>query len=417
MGMNNTKHPINLGTYLQDRFEWSAFVVNAGVRFDYFDYKALRLKNIYRPLDPNNTGNSELDRGDLESSKKFTRISPRLGISFPISDKTQLYFNFGKFYQRPDLVNLYSGYDFLGKRIGAGSFYPFPSPNLEPEKTTQYEFGLTHQLGDKIALEVIAYYKDVSDLTQIYQINNVVPFAYTTYANSDFGTIKGFDFNLTMRRTRNLSLDLKYSLSYAVGTGSYAQTAFNIAWKNPKGGFPKSTNPLDYDQRHSIIGIIDFRTEKGEGPLVGNSHIFENMGLNTIIQLGSGLPYTPMMVYDAVSPGASVQQYLMGPVNSVNMPWSFVIDMKLEKTFRIKNYEFVPYIWVKNILNNENVTNVYEGTGKADISGYLETQEGQVKANNQARYPDFAYRYSLAQANPKNFAGPRMIYCGLRMAF
>jgi outer membrane receptor protein involved in Fe transport len=413
--MNDTKHPINLGVYLQDRFEWSAFVVNAGVRFDYFDYKALRLRDIYRPFDPDNTGSSTIERSDLENSKKFTRVSPRLGISFPVSDKTQLYFNFGKFYQRPDLVRLYTGYDFLEARVTAGSYYPFPSPNLEPEMTTQYEFGMTHQLGDKIAMEVVAYYKDVSDLTQIYHLNGVDPRAYDFFANTDYGTIKGFDFNLTMRRTRNISLDLKYSLSYASGTGSYAQSAYNIAWKNPT-GFPKTTNPLDYDQRHSIIAMIDYRTEKGQGPIIGGSHIFENMGLNTIIQLGSGLPYTPTKIYDAVSIGKSVNQEPTGSINSANMPWTITIDMKLEKVFHVKNYQITPYIWVKNLLNAENVSGVYEGTGKADVTGYLGTEEALVRASD-TEHPDFLYRYELAQSNPKNYANPRMIYGGIRMAF
>lgn len=420
---NDTKHPINLGVYLQDRFDWRGLIVNAGLRFDYFDYKALRLRDLHRPFDPDHTGSSTLDRSDLENSQKFTRVSPRLGVSFPVSDRTQLYMNYGKFFQRPDLLHLYTGYDFLEKRVNAGSFYPFPSPNLQPEKTTQYEFGLTHQLGANTAFEVAAYYKDVADLTQIFHQDNVVPRAYDFYANTDFGTIKGFDFNLTMRRTRNITLDLKYSLSYASGTGSYAQTGFNIAWKNSK-GTPKFTSPLDYDQRHSIIGIFDLRTLKGEGPMWGNMHPLENFGLNVILQAASGTPYTPMRIYDGVSPNASVQQLPTGSINSANLPWTFVIDLKLERSFKYASYQITPYIWVKNLLNTENVTNVYEGTGQANTSGYLETAEARVRASDPAigstgrtLGEEFAYRYELGQNDPKNYANPRIIYLGVRMSF
>lgn len=413
---NDTKHPINLGIYVQDRFEWRGLILNGGLRYDYFDYKALRLKNIYRPFDASNVGDSRLDITDLEDSKAFTRLSPRLGVSFPVSDKTQLYFNFGKFYQRPDLVRLYTGYDFLEARVTAGSYYPFPSPNLEPEMTTQYEFGLTHQLGENTAVELTAYYKDVSDLTQIYHLDGVFPKAYDFFANADYGTIKGFDFNLTMRRTRNLALDLKYSLSYATGTGSYAQSTFNIAWKNPQ-GTPKRTNPLDYDQRHSIIGVIDFRTVKGEGPVLGNFRPLENFGASAIVQIGSGTPYTPMQIYDGVSPNASVQQIPTGPINSANLPWQFTVDVKAERTVRLGNFNLVPYIWIKNLLNRENVLAVYEGTGKGYTSGYLETPEGQVRASAANTGEEFAYRYNLGQNNPKNYSIPRLIYFGLRMSF
>ena len=421
---NNTKHPINLGLYVQDRFDWRGLIVNGGLRFDYFDYKALRLRDPLRPFDPDHTGSSTLDSTDLEDSKKFTRVSPRLGVSFPVSDKTQMHINYGKFYQRPDLNRLYAGYDFLEARITAGSFYPFPSPNLQPEKITQYEFGVTHQLGENTAFDIVAYYKDVEDLTQIFHQDGVVPKAYDFFANTDYGTIKGFDFSLNVRRTHNISVNLKYSLSYATVTGSYAQTQYNIAWKNAQ-GTPKQTFPLDYDQRHSIIGIFDYRTGQGQGPLIGDMHPLENFGLNFVTQLASGTPYTPMQVYDGVSPNAAVQQIPTGSINSANLPWTISVDMKVEKTFKVGQYNLIPYFWVRNLFDNENVVGVYEGTGKADISGYLESPEGQVRASEstidpqtgRTRGDEFAYRYTLGENNPKNYSNPRMILFGIRASF
>jgi outer membrane receptor protein involved in Fe transport len=420
---NNAKKPINLGIYIQDRFDWRGFIVNAGVRFDYFDYKALRLRDLENPFDPDGTGSQTLEESDLEASKKFTRVSPRIGFSFPVSENTQMYINFGKFYQRPDLRRLYVAYDFFEERVDGGSYYPTGSPNLEPEKTTAYEFGLTHQLGDNVKFDIVAYYKDVTDLTQIFH-QSAVPKSYDYFANSDYGTIKGFDFNLTMRRSKNISIDLKYSLSYATGTGSYAQTAFNIAWKQTD-GFPKQTFPLDYDQRHSIIGMFDFRTTKGEGPKIGDTYILENFGINAVAQIASGTPYTPTVPYDGVSPNASVQQIPTGAINSANLPWSFVIDLKAERAIKISRFNLVPYVWVRNLLNTENVNGVYEGTGKANVSGYLETAEGQIRANStlpdestgRTQGEEFTYRYQLGENNPKNYANPRMILVGLRMSF
>jgi len=427
---NNTKHPINLGLYLNDRLEYRGLIVNLGVRFDFFDYKAKRLKNVERPFDPDGTGtvsaDNTIDEEDLEDSKKYTRLSPRLGLSFPISDKTQMHVNYGVFYQRPDLQNLYLGYDFLEARVGAGSYYAFPSPNLEPETITQYEIGMTHQLGEVTAIDVTAYYKDVKDLTQIFHQAGV-PYAYDFYSNEDYGTIKGVDFSLDMRRNRNISMSLKYSLSYATGTGSYAQSTYNIAWKEP-GKTPKVTNPLDYDQRHSIIGMIDIRTTKGEGPKMGDYFLLENTGLNILAQLGSGLPYTPTLPYDAVAAGKSVQQEPTGGINTAHMPWTFSIDLKLERTFNLGQMQLVPYLWIKNLLDHDNIIAVYEGTGEADVTGYLETEEGRTRSAetsteglaghyNTTQGQQFAYRYDLLQNNPTNYANPRMIMVGLRLSF
>jgi len=422
--VNSTKHPINLGVFLQDRLEYRGLIVQAGLRFDFFDYKGKRFRDTRRPFDPDFTGLNELDESDFEDSKKFTRLSPRLGISFPISDRTQMHINYGIFYQRPDLNNLYSGFNFTHARIGAGSYYPHPSPNLEPETVTQYEVGMTHQLGDYTAFDLTAYYKDVKDLTQIFHVTPAIPYVYDVYANVDYGTIKGVDLSLTMRRTHNISMGLKYSLSYATGTGSYAGSTYNIAWKEPL-GIPKRTNPLDYDQRHSLIGLFDIRSGAGEGPKMGDVYVLENTGLNIIAQAGSGLPYTPMQPYDAVAV-KSVQQTPTGPINSAHMPWTFSIDLKLERTFNIGSYQLVPYLWVKNLLDYENVLTVYEGTGSAYSTGYLETAEGIGRSTSTVEADlhtgelsgeKFLYRYDLLQNTPTNYMNPRMIIFGLRMSF
>ncbi len=414
--LNSTKEPIFLGLYIQDRFDWRGLIVNAGLRFDYFDYKALRIINLSNPFDPDTLNPSDvtLDEADLEESTKHTKISPRLGISFPISDVTQMHINFGKFFQRPDLQNLYVGYDYFEARNGAGFFSVFASPNLEPEKSTQYEVGVTHQLGDYTSFEITAYYKDVQDLTSGVEISPAIPVSYSIFSNVDYSTIKGVDFGFTMRRNRNISASVKYGLSVASGTGSFSGTNRNILWKNSS-GIPKTTNPLDFDQRHTIIGNVDIRAGQGEGPTVGGFKPLENVGLNVLVQLGSGTPYTPTNPYDGITT-RSVDQEPTGGVNSSNLPWQASVDMKLEKSFTLSDkYKIVPYFWVKNLLDRENVVAVYEGTGEANTTGFLNTSAGQenIAANGQI-YED---SYRFLENNPKNYGTPRMIFFGLRVSF
>ena len=412
---NDAKHPLNFGAYMQDRFDWRGIVINFGLRFDLFDYRALRIKDLRYPLDPGGaTGLNNLERSDLEDGKTFTRLSPRLGIGFPISDKTQFHINYGKFYQRPDLVNLYVGYDFMAARISGGYYYPFPSPNLEPEKTTQYEAGITHQFGVNTVLGITAYYKDVTDLTQIFHQSPAVPTTYDFFANSDYGTIKGIDFNLITRRATHVRLDLKYTLSWALGTGSYSQTQYNVAWQNPLYP-PKTTAPLDYDQRHHLSGVLDLRTGKGEGVKLGDRFPIENMSLSTVVKIASGTPYTQMDVFDNATEAAVNPQ----PISSVNggrMSWVFNIDLKVEKELTIGRYTVVPYVWVQNLLNYENVALVYESSGRPDVTGWLATEEGQVWVES-TKDQNGEYLYRLKESNPRNYGPPRMILFGLKMAF
>lgn len=409
--INNTKHPYNLGLYLQDRFEWRGMIVQAGLRFDVFDYQADRIKDF---RDPFGGADGTLDEENLEDSEAFYRLSPRLGISFPVSDVTQMHINYGKFFQRPNLNNLYVGYDFFEARVNAGSYYPFPSPNLEPEKITQYEVGIAHELAPNIAFNITAYYKDVQDLTQIQHIGQTSEFitAYDVYGNIDFGTIKGADFGLTMRRTNHIMLDFRYSLSYATGTGSYANSTYLVNW----GGVepPKSTHSLDYDQRHNITVNGDLRFGKKEGPRLGRTYPLENFGINVLLFAASGTPYTPMELYDEVSEAALRPQPRQG-INAARKPWLFNIDLKMERKFTLSNIDITPYLWIKNLLDRENVVAVYEGTGKPDVSGYLNTDAGQ--GNLETYGATYENRYLLKQYNASNWSNPRMIMFGTRVSF
>jgi outer membrane receptor protein involved in Fe transport len=333
-----------------------------------------------------------------------------MGIAFPISDKTQFHINYGKFFQRPDLRNLYVGYDFFAARITGGSYYPFASPNLEPEKTTQYEAGVTHQLGINTALSVTAYYKDVQDLTQIFHVSPANPNTYDIFGNIDFGTIKGLDFELNMRRTKNISLDLKYTLSYAEGTGSYSQSRYIIAWQNPNEPM-KTTAPLDYDQRHNFTGVVDIRAGKHEGPKLGDFYVLENTGVNFLVTAASGVPYTPLRVDNSVTQ-AAYTPIPTGPINSASLPWTFRIDMKLERVIKVGNYTITPYLWVRNLLDRDNVLAVHETTGKPDENGWLNTSAGRDFVSTYG-----ADGYNLIQSSPKNWDIPRMFLFGLRASF
>jgi len=418
------KTPMNFGAYVQERFEWQGLIVNAGLRFDYFDYQALRIINPERPFDPDGIlldtlGTPEqdslaqiLDRDDLEDSEKFYRVSPRLGISFPISEKTQMHINYGKFYQRPNLNNLFVNYRFFEARVDAGSYLPFPSPNLGPEKTTQYEFGATHLLGDNASVSFTAYYKDVNDLAQIFHQSPAEPTEYDFFDNTDFGTIKGVDLAFKMRRTKSISLDLKYTLSWATGTGSYETTQYIIAWQNPT-GTPRQTNPLDYDQRHSILAVIDYRNGENMGPKIGDIYPLENFGINVLVNAASGTAYTPMGTYNELFQGGLVSTLPEGGINSGRLPWTLTIDFKAEKKFIVSGLNITPYLWVKNLLDRDNVTNVYESSGQADYIGWLESDAGQDFAATSTG----TERWQLAENNPSNYSNPRQILVGLRMNF
>ncbi len=438
-GLNGAKHPVNIAGYLQDKFEWQGLVVNAGMRVDFFDYKTQRLRDPNNPLDPDNfltlidttttlpqtvrdslaSEAGRLTATDLEPSRSISQWSPRLGVGFPVADGSVLHFSYGKFFQRPDLLNLYVNYNYLEYKIKTGGyFYPIGNPNLKPEETTAYEVGWRRQVGDFSAVDVTAYYKDIRNLTEIVT-QPAAPNSFSTYRNRDYGTVKGLELQLDMRRNRGVSAQFTYTLQYADGTGSFANSNQNIAWtvSNP----PKHSAPLDFDQRHKLTAILDIRAGAKEGPKFGEFFPLERAGVNFILSAGSGFPFSPSQVYNEISLAAIAPQPT-GPIDSRRGPWTNRIDLKANKEIPLGGGTIEGYLWVINLFDRKNVTHVYESSGLANNTGWLRTEEGQSFAVGATDLNDTSLltgeqKYNFRQADPVNYDSPRQIRFGVRYVF
>lgn len=431
LGLNEAKNPINGAAYLQDKFEWQSLVVNAGLRFDYFDYKTKRLRDPENPLDPD--GYSRLDNptdsqlveanrltaSDLLDSQSESRVSPRLGVAFPVAEGSVLHFSYGKFFQRPDLQNLYVNYDFLEFKVKTGGYYvPFGNPNLEPEETTAYEVGWRRQVSPSAVFDVTLFYKDIKNLTEVLN-QPATPTNFATFRNRDYGTVQGLEFQFNMRRTRNISTQLNYTLQFSEGTGSFANTQRNVAWtvSNP----PKNLSALDFDQRHKLTLVMDVRAGAKEGPKLGDFYLLENTGVNFTANAGSGFPYTPSRVFNEVTLG-NASPFADEKINSKRGPWTFRIDMKANRVINFGGNQLDIYVWVLNLLDRDNVVDVYESSGLANSTTWLETDPGQSFIANNSAVTDVSgltgeQKYKIAQENPLNYDTPRQIRLGVRWLF
>ncbi len=421
---NEARTPMNFAMYLQDKFEWEGLVVNGGLRFDYLNTNTKRLKSVRMPLGDPDDGigdDNVLDPTDLEDAKAEMKVSPRLGFGFPVSDKTTFHLSYGKFFQRPDLQNLFVGWDYMEYRLtSAGYYYPFGNPNLAPEKTTAYEIGMTKQVGDYTRLDVTAYYKDIDDLTQLEHYS-VSPGAagrdYDIYGNADFGTVKGLEFTVNMRRNHSVALDVSYSLSWANGTGSWPNTQNNIVWTVSE--TPKLASPLDFDQRHKLSATVDVRAGQGEGPKLGEWYPLENAGVNFHFGAASGTPYSPMEIFNEVTL-ASISPVPAGRINSQYGPWTYRLDLKANKIVSFGRYSMDFYLWVINVLDRENAVDVYESTGQVGNTGWLATDAGQDWLANDPGADwsgmDRLEKYELKQNNPNSYDVPRQIRFGVKVS-
>lgn len=425
---NEARHPTEFAGYIQDKFEWQGLVVNAGLRLDVLDVNSRRLINDAVPLNgTNGVGDPQVldHESDMKPAEVQTNLSPRLGVGFPVSDRTVFHFSYGKFFQRPDLQNLYVSWDFMEYKIKTGGYYyAFGNPNLEPAKTTAYEIGLTTQISDYSRFTLTAYYKDAQGNTEVVNVNADSVLSqgtknFATYRNADFATVRGIDLNYHMRQNRNVSMDLNYTLAYAKGTGSDANTQRNAVWQNKEA--PKQSTALEFDQRHQISLNVDVRTVAGEGPRVGNFFPLENAGVDVLFTGASGVPYTKMDVFNEITLG-NVTSVPDGGINARYGPWTYRFDVKANRRFNVVNLNMDLYVWVLNLFDRDNALDVYEGTGLPNTTGWLSSPAGQEFLDKEGEVVDYTgvsnqQKYEIKQNDPNNYDTPRQIRFGVRALF
>lgn len=394
--------PVVLGLYFQDKWELDDLVINAGIRYDSFD------PGTEAPADWSDIwllGDREVDRetSGYSEVEPYTYINPRLGFSFPVTDKTKFHAQYGKFTQHPELNRLYLSDTRLSSNLTQGNMTVSPNPSLKPEETTQYEVGFTQQVGNDAALNLTGFYKEVRNYTMMANVpdakRNGVPFSWAQYMNGDFGVVKGMSFNFNMRRVRGLMANLSYTLSFAEGTGSDPASNFNIAWIGDT--YPTVINPLEFDQRHTGSVMLDYRLGDDGGMLA-------NTGLNLLYQFGSGTAYTPAQVYSIVND----RDWLTptGTINSAYKPWTHTLDMKIDRKIEFAGYTANVFLYVLNVLNTDNVDEVYPGSGEAGTDGWLSTPNGKdwIAQNSNGE----AY-YNAKISDPRRWDAPRMVRLGI----
>lgn len=343
---------------------------------------------------------------------------PRLGFSFPISEDANFFAHYDVLVQRP-----------TNYQVTALDYFYFYTPgrtpennaNLRPEKVVDYEVGFQQRLNLNSALKFSAYYREMRDMTQSRTIQQVpVIGTYTTYGNIDFGTVKGFTLQYDLRRIQNTELRLAYTLQFADGTGSSANSQRGLT----RLGNIRNLFPLDFDERHNISGILDYRFSDGRdynGPRIGNKDILSNFGANLQLTAVSGRPYTAN-IRSVPFGGEGIQ----GAINGNRLPWRFTLDLRLDKSFSLTAANKKPlnlnvYFRVSNLLNRKNVISVYSVTGSPVDDGYLATAEGVNVTNNiinQGRSTQaYLDSYSWLVRNPNNYTLPRRLYVGALFEF
>ncbi len=405
--------PVEAAAYVQSKLEAFNLIFNLGVRVDYFQPDGVVLvdptdPNIYNPLKPNNrfddtNGNGVQDQGEAtktvamreqywyKDAKSKLKISPRIGLAFPISANGVVHFSYGHFLQLPRYEYLYENPKFkLG--VNSGNAGLFGNADLNPQTTVKGEIGLQQQIGDDMAVDVTMFFEDFRNLTGT-QTRDVTVFGgaqtYSQYANSDFGSSRGFIIKFQKRFSGGLATYIDYTYSDTKGNSSDPADARNAVLG---GALPETfIAPLNWDQTHTLNISIAYSVPKDWGfSLIGN--VF------------SGQPYTP-----AVNKNTNVTQNAF-PKNSDEKPTIFNVDLRVYKDIEISSTVLSFFVRVFNLFDFNNPVNVYTDSGDPFFTfAKLEAQ----------RINPVLYSNSLNElyTDPTYFSEPRRVELGLAFNF
>ena len=398
--------PLSGSAYAENTFENNDFILMTGLRWDYFDPNVQSLKTSLL-----------VDEGVVERQPADIKLklSPRLGINFNASDKTAIYTNYGYFVQFPQYSEMYQN---VYADISSG--LPLVgNPNITPEETIQYQFGLAHRFSESLSLEIVSFFKDQMNLatnrTYPVLIDGQVA-TVTVMEMEDYAKIKGIEFKLKLNNFSNLTGDIDYTWMSAKGTGSSNREYYYLYIFDSDRPLPVKEYPMEFDLTHSVkFNLNYYLPKKNNSSFTGK--FFSDWNFNFQGNLSSGAPYTPTDIYGKAQ-----------EIGSKRMPGYKSLDMRVEKYFN----KFSAYFDIRNLFNWINITYVYSYSGEPDTNGRPPVFErsryiqyigdtnpitGNIISSAEEAYDSHLTLWKSLLNNPYNYSSARFFHFGINLWF
>ncbi len=378
--------PYELAAYVQDKMEFKNLIVNAGLRFDFFQ------PDFLIPIDWTQADRERIPNLDVPGDSLYNRrqadvrwqISPRLGIAFPISATGVVRFSAGLFFQVPQLSFLYQNPEFEVNPSSSTTY--FGNPSIDPERTLHFEIGLQQGLSESMGVEVTVFSKDIRNLTGVEVRRDVATTNnFVRYINRDVGTSSGITFSLFQRPVGALSWDIDYTLQFAEGTSSNPDQAFQ-RYQAAQGDILTLVR-LNWDRRHVLTNSITIDPAR-------------SLSLNFINRFMTGTPYTTIRSF--------TESYIE---NNGTRPSGFLSDARLFFRPPILKGGLSLLMQVENIFDAQVHYGVYNDTGRADESVTMELYR---RAGTIVRGVNSLDEYYI---NQDRFSAPRRVSVGLQYNF
>ncbi|MGI8498941.1 MAG: TonB-dependent receptor [Gemmatimonadaceae bacterium] len=494
--------PWDAGLYFQDKVEYDFLTLKLGIRFDYTKARGRFFAN---PLDPTNgTTAFEVCEGKafgtqpyqfttatgqqlsgiaacsnafnaagrqflLDSARKIAfqddfaeapirkQFSPRIGVQFPVTERSSFFVNYGVYTQNPIYNVMYQGtgigrvsdsvainpvtrdtirkgQSLEGTPLGPnfrqdfGNVPVIGNPQLQIEKTTAYEVGYLTEIGTNYALHITGFAKDQSGLSGFrrggvrsdgtavldpaatYDPGGNPTLNYLVFMNTDFQTVRGLELILRRRLADHWAYDLKYAFQQVITNAAPAELEVQ---KVIEGDVRVSKEiRSEIDQPHLFTGVL--RAEWGdEAPAMRFGRAFRNARITLASRVASGFPYTPCYSFFC-------DPTTRGERNAGTAPPTWTLDLLAEKRWISGNLHYGAFVQVANLLDRKNCVQVFPSTGQCNAGSLNAERELTGPFQNGTIDPNAIAANGVTTTQfdfPNMYGQRRSILSGLRVSF
>jgi outer membrane receptor protein involved in Fe transport len=394
-----TIHPMRGAMYVQDKMNYEGLIAEIGLRVDYWfpgeEVEEAVEDTTRSAITPTTRQNFYDDTYEVFGRRFKAHLSPRIAISHPITDRDNLFFNYGHFTQIPSYIWIYS-------KLASVSSELFPligNPNLNPEIAVQYEIGARHQFTESIAANITLFYKDIYDYPTSTSFEKPGVGTMYIYRNMDYARSQGIEIEVRKKQRGLVGGSASYTYSIATGKSSDPNTLKLVEEQGGDVGARESSLAEEYlwwNRPHKFNLMLNLQATDGQRyPLFFGWRLWDDWNLNIQWQLQNGRAYTPTVNGEEVA-----KRY------SANGPWDNVWDVRYTQYFGSGRMRTKFYVDVRNLFNHTTVRRIDSETGEAPVPGRGEyaTQGDSEYVQNQL-------------SDPSIYGTPRQVRLGVAVEF
>ncbi len=358
---------------------------------------------------------------DFSAAKARTSFSPRIGVAFPLTEKSQVFFNAGRYTMVPLYGNTYRNTG-IGTVAGAGDNFCSSSavkpgtnecvpnitpespsfagnPNLLLEQAKSFEVGYAGEIGRNYSIQVAVFNRSESGLSGIRPSRAVQDIGstyvgalpqYNILVNGDFLTSRGMEVQFRRRLADRWAYDINYGISRATTNSRPPERQNEVARTDEavRAQLEETVADVDQPQRFNATLTYAVREDLPVLPL-GAGRVLKNARATLTYNLTSGIPYT-------LSRGSGVGQIganNSSDINGARQPSTQSVDLLLDKAFRIGNVRYSGFLRVTNLLDRKNCVQVFTNTGTCDagLRDYSNRRIGNAGDNTSTAFDQPEY--------------------------